>query len=124
MARRDAIRDEQWQKIESLLPGRAETVGVTAKDHRLFVDAVLYRYRAGIPWRDWPERFGDWQNVQRRWSRWAARGVWARVFTTLATEADNEDARIDATIVRAHQHSAGAQGGTGHRKRSAAPKAG
>jgi transposase len=124
MARRYAIRDDQWQKIESLLPGRTETVGVTAKDHRLFVDAVLSRYRAGIPWRDLPERFGDWKNVQRRWSRWAASGVWERVFTTLATDADNEYAMIDATIVRAHQHSAGAKGGTGHRKRSDAPKAG
>jgi transposase len=124
MARRYAIRDDQWQKIESLLPGRAETVGVTAKDNRLFVDAVLYRYRAGIPWRDLPERFGDWKNVQRRWSRWAIRGVWARVFKTLAADADNEYAMIDATIVRAHQHSAGAKGGTGRRKRLGVQKAG
>ena len=117
MVRRYAIRDEQWQQIERLLPGRAETVGVTAKDNRLFVDAVLYRYRAGIPWRDLPERFGDWKNVQRRWSRWAASGVWERVFTTLATDVDNAYAMIDATIVRAHQHSAGAKGGTGRRRR-------
>jgi transposase len=124
MARRYAIRDDQWQKIAGLLPGRKETVGVTAKDTRLFVDAVLYRYRAGIPWRDLPERFGDWKNVQRRWSRWAARGVWERMFTTLAADADNAYAMIDATIVRAHQHSAGAKGGTGCRKRSGALKAG
>lgn len=124
MARRYAIRDDQWQKIAGLLPGRAETVGVTAKDNRVFVDAVLYRYRAGIPWRDLPERFGDWKNVQRRWSRWAASGVWERVFKILAADADNEYAMIDATIVRAHQHSAGAKGGTGPRKRSGAPKAG
>jgi transposase len=124
MARRYAIRDDPWQKIAGLLPGRAETVGVTAKDHRVFVDAVLPQYRAGIPWRDLPERFGDWKNVQRRWSRWAASGVWERVFKLLAADADNEYAMIDATIVRAHQHSAGAKGGTGPRKRSGAPKAG
>jgi transposase len=89
MARRYAIRDDPWQKIAGLLPGRAETVGVTAKDNRVFVDAVLYRYRAGIPWRDLPERFGDWKNGQRRWSRWAASGVWARVLKLLAADADN-----------------------------------
>ena len=59
--RRYALRDDQWQRIEHLLPGRVGTVGVTAKDNRLFVEAVLYRYRAGIPWRDLPERFGDFR---------------------------------------------------------------
>ena len=61
-----------------LLPGRAGHVGVTAVDNRLFVEAVLYRYRAGIPWRDLPERFGDWKNVHRRFSRWAQSGVWEK----------------------------------------------
>lgn len=74
----------------------------------MFVEAVLYRYRAGIAWRDLPERFGDWKNAHRRHSRWAASGVWARVFETLAADGDNEYAMIDSTIVRAHQHSAGA----------------
>src|SRR6185312_2699580 len=69
----------------------------------------LYRYRAGIPWRDLPERFGDWKNVHRRFSRWAESGVWLRVFEALSSDADNEYAMIDATIVRAHQHSAGAE---------------
>ena len=58
MARRYALRDDQWERIEALLPGRVGYVGGTAKDNRLFVEAVLYRYRAGIPWRDLPERFG------------------------------------------------------------------
>ena len=66
MTRRYALRDDQWERIELLLPGREGHVGVTAADNRLFVDAVLYRYRAGIPWRDLPERFGDWKNVHRR----------------------------------------------------------
>lgn len=52
--RRCALRDDQWERIRDLLPGRANTVGVTAADNRLFVEAVLYRYRAGIPWRDLP----------------------------------------------------------------------
>jgi len=108
--RRYALRDDQWEKLEPLLPGREGAVGVTAKDNRLFVEAVLYRYRAGIPWRDLPERFGGWKNVHRRHSRWAESGVWERVFRVLVEEmgADNEYVMIDATIVRAHQHAAGA----------------
>jgi len=56
MVRRYGLREDQWEKIEHLLPGREDTVGGTAKDNRLFIEAVLYRYRAGIPWRDLPER--------------------------------------------------------------------
>ena len=118
--RRYALRDDQWNRIDDLLPGRAGSVGVTAADDRLFVEAVLFRYRAGIPWRDLPERFGDWKNVHRRFSRWAETSVWERVFQHLADDADNEYAMIDSTIVRAHQHSAGAQKKTGKTRRSGA----
>jgi transposase len=107
MARRYSLSDDQWEAIADLLPGREGTSGARAKDNRLFVEAVLYRYRAGIPWRDLPARFGDWKNVHRRHSRWSQTSVWQRVFSSLAQEADNEYAMIDATIVRAHQHSAG-----------------
>jgi len=82
---------------------------VTADDNRLFVEAVLYRYRAGIPWRDLADRFGNWKNVHQRFSRWSKSGVWKAVFTVLAADADNEYSMIDSTIVRAHQHSAGAK---------------
>ena len=95
--------------MEHLLPGRVGHVGGTARDNRRFVEAVLYRYRAGIPWRDLPERFGGWKNTHTRFSRWAKSGVWERVFAALRADADNEYAMIDATIVRAHQHSAGAR---------------
>jgi transposase len=95
--RRYALRDHQWERIQDVLPGRKGTVGVTAKDNRLFVEAVLYRYRAGIPWRDLPERFGDFRVVHTRFSRWSKTGVWERVFQQLAEEADNEYAMIDAT---------------------------
>ena len=118
--RRYALRDDQWDRIKDLLPGRAGSVGVTAADNRLFVEAVLFRYRAGIPWRDLPERFGDWKNVHRRFSRWAETSAWERVFRHLAADADNEYATIDSTIVRAHQHSAGAQKKTGKTRRSGA----
>ena len=111
MGRRYALRDDQWESIKELLPGRQGHVGVTARDNRLFVEAVLYRYRAGIPWRDLPERFGDFRVVHLRHSRWSKSGVWARIFEALSKGADNEYAMIDSTIVRAHQHSAGAKGG-------------
>src|SRR3974390_1935303 len=121
--RRYGLRDDQWDRIMNLLPGRPGTVGVTASDTRLLVEAVLYRYRAGIPWRDLPERFGDWKNVHRRFSRWAESGVWEKVFEALSSDADHEYAMIDATIVRAHQHSAGAKKGVVTRP-SGAAKAG
>jgi transposase len=124
MTRRYALRDDQWERVENLLPGREDTVGVTAKDNRLFVEAVLYRYRAGIPWRDLPERFGAWKAVHTRFSRWAENGVWENLFKHLATDADNEYAMIDSTIVRAHQHSAGAKKKKAKTKPSGAAKAG
>ncbi len=109
--RRYALRDDQWERIKELLPGRQGSVGVTAKNNRLFVEAVLYRYRAGIPWRDLPERFGPFRKVHTRFRRRAKTGVWERVFQVLAEDADNEYAMIGTTIVRAHQPSAGAKGG-------------
>ena len=123
MVRRYGLQDEQWEKIKDLLPRRADTVGVRAKDNRLFVEAVIYRYRAGIPWRDLPERCGDWKNIHRRHRRWSEGGVWPRVFEHLAEDADNEYAMIEATIVRAHQHAAGAKGGTRQQRASGVAKA-
>src|SRR5271170_8079548 len=107
--RRFGLRDDQWERIKDLLPGREASVGVTASDNRLFVEAMLYRYRTGMPWRDLPEWFGDGTKIHLRSGRWAKSGVWERVFQHLATDADNEYAMIDSTIVRAHQHSAVAQ---------------
>jgi transposase len=83
-------------------PAREGHVDVTAEDDRLFGEAVLYRYRAGMPWRDLPERFGGWKKVHTRFGRWARTGVWARVFARLVGEADNKYAMIDSTVVRAH----------------------
>ena len=68
--RRYALSDAQWEGIHHLLPGREAHVGVSAKNNRLFVEAVLYRYRAGIPWRDLPERFGDYRVIHTRHTRW------------------------------------------------------
>ena len=88
--RRYGMRDDQWERIRDLLPGQEGDVGVTAADNRRFVEAVLYRYRTGIPWRDLPERFGHWKNVHQRFSRWAKSGVWEKVFEHFAADADNE----------------------------------
>jgi transposase len=63
------LRDDQWDRIKDILPGREGHVGDTAADNRLFVEAVLFRFRAGIPWRDLLERFGDWKIVYQRFRR-------------------------------------------------------
>src|SRR5271170_1474536 len=114
---RYGLRDDQWERIKDWLPGRIGHVGATAQDNRRFVEAVLYRYRAGIPWRDLPELLGDWRIVHQRFGRWAKSGIFERIFKLLASDHDNEYMMIDATIVRAHQHSAGARKKrrTGHR---------
>jgi transposase len=121
---RDVLRDDQWKRIEHLLPGRPGSVGVTAANNRRFVEAVLLRFRAGLPWRDLPECFGNGVAVHLRFSRWAKSGVWDRVFQHLASDADNEWAMIDSTIVRAHQHSAGAKKKLAKTKRSDDPAVG
>jgi transposase len=90
------------------LAGKAGDRGVTAKDNRLFVEAVLWIARTGAPWRDLPARFGRGHSVYMRFSRWSKQGVWERLMAVLADDPDLEELFIDATIVRAHQHAAGA----------------
>src|SRR5262245_57890306 len=107
MGHRHAISDEQWARIESLLPGRPGDSGWTCKDNRLFVDAVLYVAKTGIPWRDLPERFGHWDSVYKRFNRWCQKGTWQRVFEALQ-DSDLEWLIVDSTIVRAHPCAAGA----------------
>ena len=122
---RHALRDDQFARIENLLPGRPGAVGRNSDlGNRLFVDAVIWKFRVGTPWRDLPERFGGWCNTHKRFSRWAVSGVWENLFKVLADDPDNEYAMIDATIVRAHQHSAGARKKGGSIKLSVAPAAG
>ncbi len=109
LMKRYGLTDEQWERIKDLLPGKEGDEGVTAKDNRLFVEAVIYRLRAGIPWRDLPERFGKFNSIHKRHSRWCKKEVWKKVFEVLTQDADNEYEMIDSTIVRAHQHAAGAK---------------
>jgi len=104
---RFGLHNDQWDRIKDVLP--EGHVGGTADDNRLFVEAVLYRFRTGCPWRDLPARFGHFKTVHQRFSRWAKSGVFERIFKLLSSDPDNEYMMIDATIVRAHQHSAGAR---------------
>lgn len=90
MTERYALRDDQWELLYELLPGQKETVGVTAKNNRRFVNAVLYRYRTGIPWRDLPKPFGDFRVIHTRMTRWSKTGVWEQVFQVLSEDADFE----------------------------------
>ncbi len=99
------------RRIEASVSGKAGDRGATGEDNRLFVDAVLWLARTGAPWRDLPPELGNWNTVWRRFDRWSRAGVWQRLFAALAEDPDFEYVIIDATIVRAHQHSAGAKGG-------------
>ena len=108
MLARPAITDEDWDRIQDLLPGRAGQPGVTAKDNRLFLDAVLWVAKTGAPWRDLPDRFGKWNTVWKRFDRWARKGVWPRVFEVFK-DPDLEWLILDSTIIRAHPCAAGAR---------------
>ena len=106
---RKRLSDSQWAKVEELLPGKASDCGVTAKDNRRFVEAVLWIARTGSPWRDLPVELGNWHTTYTRFSRWSKRGVWREVMAQLGTDRNLEALMIDSTVVRAHQHAAGAQ---------------
>jgi putative transposase len=113
---RRELTDAQWQRIEQLVPGKKGDRGRHGEDNRRFVDAVLWVARAGAPWRDLPEELGKWNSVFQRFRRWAKKGDWERIFNALIENPDFEYLIIDSTIVRAHQHAAGAKGGAKMRR--------
>jgi len=113
---RRELTDAQWRRIERLVPGKEGDKGRHGEDNRLFVDAVLWIARAGAPWRDLPAAFGNWNSVFQRFRRWAKKSVWERIFNALVESPDFEYLIIDSTIVRAHQHAAGAKGGAKMRR--------
>jgi putative transposase len=108
---RHRLTDAQWTRIEDLVPGKRGDPGRTGKDNRLFVDAIVWMARTGAPWRDLEAYFGNWNSVFRRFRRWAKAGVWERIMAAVADDPDFESIIIDGTIIRAHQHAAGAKGG-------------
>ena len=115
MQRRHELSDERWERIAALLPPERGAMGPPSKSNRTMVNAMLWIVHTGAPWRDLPERFGPWKSVYTRFSRWQRRGVWKHIVDELARDQDGETYMIDASIVRAHQDSAGAQKKTGHR---------
>jgi putative transposase len=105
------LSDRQWELISQHIIGDERTRGSSGRDNRMFVEGVLWIVRTGAPWRDLPEIFGAWNSIFRRFSRWSAKGVWHRIFTAMADDPDFEYLILDSTIVRAHQHAAGAKRG-------------
>lgn len=118
MIRRE-LTDAQWARIERLVPGKEGDKGRHGEDNRLFVDAVLWIARTGSPWRDLPPEFGKWNSVFQRFRRWAKKGVWESLFKALVESPDFEYLIIDSSIVRAHQHAAGARGAARMRRSGA-----
>jgi transposase len=115
MAKRYELSNEQWRRIENLLPGKKGDPGRNGEDNRLFVNAVLWVLRSGARWSDLPERYGKHKTVHKRFTRWAEKGVWERVFESLTSDPDNQYLMLDTTLVRAHQQAATGKGGTATR---------
>ena len=106
---RHGLHDDQYVRMEEMLPGRPGYVGRDSElGNKLFVEAVTWKFRTGVPSGDMPEQFGAWKNIHTRFSRWAIKGIWESLFKAMADDPDN-DAMIDAAIIRAHQHSVGAR---------------
>jgi transposase len=128
MVRRHELTDAQWERLAPLLPPQRPETGRPAKDHRTVVNAILWRLKTGVPWRDLPERYGPWQTVYSRFRRWRQAGVWDRVLAAVQAEGDAAGQLdwtlhfVDGSTVRAHQRAAGAKKGAALR-RSAAPAA-
>ena len=108
MARRHELTEMQWEAIRSRVPGKAGDPGRSGDDNRRFMNAVVYVAKAGIPWRDLPERFGNWNSVWRRFDRWCARGVWSDLVRILG-DPDLDEVHLDSTSVKAHQSASGSQ---------------
>jgi transposase len=106
---RFVVTDALWRRLEEYLPGKARDAGATARDNRLFLEAVFWRVRTGSPWRDLPPTFGKWNSQFRRFRRWAKAGVFERLFNAMNDEPDLEYALIDGTIVQVHQKASGAK---------------
>lgn len=111
MNRRHELTDQQWAQIEPYLPGRKGDPGRSGQDNRRFINAVFWVAKTGAPWRDLPERLGRWNTQYQRFNRWRQRGVWPKIFEALGGDPDLEHLLLDSTIVRAHQHAAGAKKG-------------
>lgn len=106
MAKRYELTDGQFACVRDLLPGKAGDPGRRAEDNHRFLNGVLWVLRSGAHWHDMPARYGKWKSQHKRFSRWAAKGVWERVFTRLIKDPENAYVMIDSTLVKAHQQAA------------------
>jgi transposase len=112
---RHDLTDEEWQRLESLLPEQPRQ-GRRWVDHRMVINGVLWRTRTGSPWRDVPCCYGNWKTVYHRHQRWSGDGTWARILHELRRGCADEQGQewtvaVDSAIMRAHQHAAGARKG-------------
>lgn len=105
----DGLTDEQWARVAPLMPGGCKGKRGPRTNNRRFMDAVFWMARSGGRWKDLPERFGKVSAVKQRYYDWIDRGVFATIFESLSGEPDMEWLMVDSTIVRAHQHAAGAR---------------
>ena len=111
------LPDEQWARIEPLLPHRTHhgKAGHPFNDHRPIVNGILWVLHSGAPWRDLPERYGPWGTVYSRFNRWRRDGTWTRIATSLLDEMDDTGRIdhdlwcIDGTVIRASRAAAGAE---------------
>ena len=116
--RRGDLSDQQWQQLQPLLPPQKPTTGRPAKDHRTIINGILWVLRTGAPWRDLPECYGPWPTVASRFCRWRQDGLWERLLASVQQQSNIrgkvnwELHYVDGTMVRAHQHAAGAWGKT------------
>jgi transposase len=117
---RHELTDTQWQKIEHLLPGQRHDPGRTAADNRLFVNAVVFVLKTGVPWADLPGRFGRPDTVRKRFDRWCAKGIWQKIAAATG-EADLDEVRLDATPVKAHPVASTGRRRRGEKKRTPTP---
>src|SRR4051812_26800926 len=108
---RHALTDEQWRRLQRVLPPQ-RTGPAAIRGDRLFIEAVLFRAKTGMPWRDLPERFGPWKSVYNRFANWARKDAWADLFQALRIDVDETASIVDGTIVRAHQDASGEKGGS------------
>src|SRR5262245_12877745 len=108
---RHALTDAQWARLQRFLPQQRRGPKALRGD-RLFIEAVLFRAKTGMPWRDLPERFGPWKSVYNRFNNWAQKGHWAVIFRELQLEIDEAGSIADGSIVRAHQDASGGKGGS------------
>ena len=117
------LTETQWERLRSLLPPQKPHTGRPAKDHRTVLTGILWVLRTGSPWRCLPERYGSWKTVSSRFYRWQRAGVWDSLLAEVQRQADVEGRLdwslhfVDSTVIRAHQHAAGAKRGTQQRRR-------